>query len=857
MQKLSLNGAWKLERVKTGKIVPATVPGWTHSDLLRSGDLEDLFWRDNAKRALWVSGEDWRYFRDFEVSESLLKRPRLLLRCHGLDTLCRLSVNGKKLADTDNMYRVWEFDLRPFLRPGRNRIEALFKSVIPVINRAYKKHPLYQWEEADPARIPHYAYVRKAPYQFGWDWSPAIVGYGIWKEMEISGFSARFSDLRVVQHLSEKTCRLEITGAVDTTGTGHTVACRLRGAGKAVAQATAAVKNGRFRMELKLQQPRLWWPNGMGEAFLYELESSLVNQSGAVEDHDTKKIGLRNVELVREKDAWGHSFYFKVNGKPLWARGANWVPADSLAHKIAGSRTRKLVEEMAAQHMNILRVWGGGFYESDDFYDACDALGVLVWQDFMFACSTYPGYDKKYLANVKVEAEDNVRRLRHHASLCLWCGNNELEEGLVGSNPKRQMPVKDYNRLFCGLLPEVVRRLNPETPYTRSSGCSPGPRRDQEASRDPDHGDAHLWWLMNNVYQTARNIDANKLLNPNPDKAMEKRWDVVWGVVNGLDAYGQRQVIPRFASEYGKQSFPVMKTVRSFSLPSDQNPLHPVMEYHQRGSNGWMLENLLAKFMPSARFEGTVLLTQITQGENFRWLVESWRRSRPRCMGALHWTGNDCWPSVEWSTVDYYLRRKASFYIFRRFYSPLLISGEEDPKKLTCGLVVTNDGIADIPGRLDWRLTNLQGKKLLGGSFKFVAKACASSKAKKLNLKKEIEAAGRENVVLWMEWHGKDGSESSNAVFFAEPRKMPLAKADLKATVSRRRDGSFAVTLRTDKPALWAWVNVDDGETHWSDNYFHLSPGVAKRLVASTPGPMTLSQFRSRLKAGSLVDLYP
>jgi beta-mannosidase len=406
------------------------------------------------------------------------------------------------------------------------------------------------------------------------------VGYGIWKGIEIAGFSARLSDLKVVQRLSKKSCRLEISGAAEGAGLGWKVACGLRGGGKAVAAGEALVKNGRFRMVLKVSQPRLWWPNGMGEAFLYELETSLVNGAGSVEDHDTRRIGLRTIELIQKKDAWGQGFYFQVNGKPLWARGANWVPADSIPHTVDRQRTRRLVEEMVAQHMNMLRVWGGGLYESDDFYDACDELGVLVWQDFMFACSTYPAYDKKYLANVKAEAEDNVRRLRHHASLCLWCGNNELEEGLVGGNPERQMPVKDYNRLFCELLPEVLRRLDAVTPYTRSTGYSPGKRRDQEDSRDTDRGDAHLWWHMNNVYQTATAIDARKLLDPSPEKAMQARWNIVWGVVNGLDAYGQRDVIPRFCSEYGKQSFPVMKTVRSFSLPSDRNPLHPVMEFH-------------------------------------------------------------------------------------------------------------------------------------------------------------------------------------------------------------------------------------------------------------------------------------
>jgi beta-mannosidase len=865
----SLNGKWKLLLPGTGRSVDATVPGWNYTDLLKAGVIEDPYWRDNALRLRWVQDKDWHYHREFEIPSSFLGRDRILLRCRGLDTFCDLRLNGRLLAKTDNMYRTYEFDVKKHLRKGTNDISAVFRSVVPYINRKYKERPLYQWGEEDPKRTPHYAYLRKAPYQFGWDWSPSLAGAGIWKDIELVGIDgARILEVRQSQLHKNGKVRLTVAGRIEKYGNaaftvrmglsfnGRPVAGRSV-AGRQIAGRRIAVKNRDFAAVMEIERPELWWPNGSGDQPLYELRTELLDAAGTIVDTDIKKIGLRTIRLIEKKDRIGCSFFFEVNGLPVWGRGANWVPADCFPASISRERYRRLVGEMAAQNMNILRVWGGGLYESDDFYDACDETGILVWQDFMFACSVYPAYDKAYLANTRAEAVDNVRRLRHHASLCLWCGNNELEEGLVGSDPKRQMPVKDYNVLFDRLLPSVVMRFDPATPYIRSSGRAPGSRRDVVMARDVDNGDSHLWWVMSGLTDVVRRIDPAKLARLKGEKLLAAKYEIVWGVHNGLDKYQQLKILPRFASELGRQSFPVMKTVRSFTAPSDRNALHPVMEYRQMGSNAWMLREITERFMLPGRFEDQVLLSQIVQGEKFRWYVENWRRHRPRSMGALHWTCNDCWPAPEWSTVDYYLRRKASFYIFKRFYSPRLVTGEEDPEKLTCALSVVNDDRRDHPGVLAWRLTDCSGKALGGGSRKAVARACASTSLASVDLGPQAAKCGKENLMLWLDWAEAGRLVSSNLVMLREPKSMRLESPKIRIAVEKVSGDVFAVVMETDRPALWAWIEACGERTDWSDNYFHLRPGVRKRLTAKTAAPRSLGEFRRSVRTGSLRDFYP
>ncbi|MCX7934369.1 MAG: hypothetical protein N3A66_03820, partial [Planctomycetota bacterium] len=429
MQIFDLNGDWQVQAAGKGESLPAQVPGCIHLDLLRAGKIDDPYVRDNEKRVQWIGQTDWRYSRDFDLPGEILAHERVWLRCEGLDTIAEISLNGQRIAKTDNMFRTWEFEVKRRLRPGRNRLEISFTAAEPYAARLQAKRRLPTWGGGGRS------WLRKEPCNFGWDWGPTLITCGIWRPIRLAACNqARLAEVMIrqdhsrsrevglyLQILAEKWTNRPLAAAVAISYNGATVA-----------EAETALRADRGFLRLALKNPHLWWPRNLGEQPLYEVTVELLDADGALLDVATKRIGLRTLRLDRHKDRWGESFQFVANGVPFFAKGANWIPADTFAPAVTAERYRFLLESAAAANMNMLRVWGGGIYENDVFYDICDELGICVWQDFMFACSTYPTFDKKFMANVKAEAEDNVRRLRHHACLALWCGNNELEQGLVG-----------------------------------------------------------------------------------------------------------------------------------------------------------------------------------------------------------------------------------------------------------------------------------------------------------------------------------------------------------------------------------------------------------------------------------------
>jgi len=827
MQTQTLNGQWELSQVGRDDSFPASVPGCVHTDLLAAGAIEDPFFRDNELRTLWVGEADWTYRRTFEVTANLLEHERILLRCHGLDTIATVTLNGFVIGETDNMYRTWEFDVKPLLAPGINMLAITFTSAMTYVRERNARRPLPGWGIGQD-KLDTGSWIRKQPSNFGWDWGPMLVTCGIWKDIELVAFNtARLADVAIHQdHSQPGRVGLTVSAVAERTGEAPlTVHIAASFEGEVVAEASAPLgSDGSASIDLMIDDPELWWPNGLGDQPLYDLTVTLIGPDGQTLDFSEKRIGLRTLILDRHEDAWGESFQFVANGVPFFAKGGNWIPADTFVARLTPADYRRLLEDSAAANMNMIRVWGGGLYESDAFYDVCDELGLCVWQDFIFACTTYPGFDQDFLANVKAEAEDNVRRLRHHASLALWCGNNELEQGLVGPEwTDRTMSWKDYSAIFDTLLPDVVARLDPQTAYWPGSPHSPhGDRADWLS---PKWGDTHLWQ--------------------------------VWHGKEPFEWY--RTAYHRFVSEFGFQSFPEPRTTYGYTAPDDRNITSYVMEHHQRSRNGnaYIVHYMTDWFRMPSSFENWLWLSQILQAMGIKYAVEHWRRNMPRCMGALYWQINDCWPVASWASIDYPGRWKALHYLARRFYSPYLVSGVENQEQGTVALFVTSDDLDECPATLPWAVTDAAGETLDSGSLEITLPANGSLMVEALDLEAHLTARTPRDVMLWLDLEVDGEIVSSNFVSFARPKHLMLRQPNLAFTVEPAGERTFRVTLEVQHPALWTWLTLSEGEARFSDNFVHVRPDHPVEIMLTViDGPTTEDAVRRALVVQSLFDTY-
>ena len=824
MMKFDLNGEWILTQACKAERIKATVPGCVHTDLLAAGKIDDPFYRDNESRLQWIGEADWIYSRTFNLPADALKRERVLLRCDGLDTLATITLNGVRIGRADNMFRTWEFDVKTILRVGRNSIEVRFESPITRIQKRQKERPLPSW--SGPKEVQGRSWVRKEPCNFGWDWAPVLVTCGIWRDVQIVGFdTARLTDVHVRQdHSRRGTVGLTIITAAETAGPGRLSATvTVSHNGKTIAEATVPFRGRKTETRATVRNPQLWWPSGMGGQPLYDVNVDLFDGAGRLLDSQSRRIGLRTLQLVRKPDAWGESFCFAANGVPFFAKGANWVPPDPFAARIHRENYAKLLQGAADANMNMLRVWGGGIYENDVFYSLCDELGICIWQDFMFACATYPTFDAAFMKNVRAEFDDTIRRIRHHPCIALWCGNNELEMGLVADAwTDRQMSWKDYSRLFDKLLPTVAAKLDPERDYWPCSAHTPGENR--KNPNDPTRGDAHLW--------------------------------EVWHGRKPFEWY--RTCTHRFNSEFGFQSFPEPKTVRTFTAPEDRNVTAYVMEHHQRSGigNSTIMTYMLDWFRLPPDFEMTLWLSQVLQGMAMKYAVENWRRSMPRGMGTLYWQLNDCWPAASWSSIDYFGRWKALHYMARRFFAPLLISGVEDPAKGTVAVHVTSDLLARCEGTVSWRLTDVSGKDLDRGSKRIAIAARKNALVDTLQLGKHIERHGPRSLMLWLELMVDRKVVSTNFVSFARPKHMELPEPEIDVRIEPQRDGSFRLALATHKPALWVWLELEGVDARLSDSFFHLVPGRPVEVAVHPCRPVSAGRFEKLLRVRSLIDTY-
>lgn len=832
MNRMDLGGNWMVRQEGKGKAIKATVPGDVFGDLLKAGEISDPFYRDNELALKWVWEAGWEFSREFEVSPALLSRANVLLRCEGLDTFATILINGKKIAETDNQFRTYEFDVRKLLKPGTNSIVIRFASAFNYCNKKDKERKLPGWWGGGKGMCcAQFGWVRKSACNFGWDWGVKAPTCGIWRDISLLCFDGgRIEQVRIDQnHLQTGAVELAVAvGARELRAKGVSAEVTLALAGKTIATAAAAIKSAKGGasacVALKIAKPELWWPNTMGAQPLYDLTVVLKDANGNALDTQKKRLGLRTLCLDRHKDEWGESFQFVVNGVPYFAKGGNWIPVDGIMARRTPQLYRDLLTSCAQANMNMLRVWGGGIYEDDCFYELCDELGLTIWHDFMFACSTYPVFEKSFLENVRAEATDNVRRIRHHACIAFWNGNNELEQGLVKDTwTESSMSWKDYDKLFNKLLPEVIAAEDPQRDYWPGSPhTSLGDRTD---FNNPDSGDAHLW--------------------------------SVWHGKQPFEWY--RTCTHRFNSEFGFQSFPEPRTVYGYTAEADRNITSFVMEHHQRSGigNTTIMQYMLDWFRLPQGFDNLLHASQILQGMAMKYAVEHWRRSMPRGMGTLYWQINDNWPVASWSSIDYHGNWKALQYMAKKFNEPVLISGLEDWDKGTIEVHLTSDRQKAVSGEYRWTAFNTAGEILAEGGKKVKAAINADKVVDLIKLDKVIAGCGARNIMVNLQFTEENGSCEENLVLFARPKHLELAKdPGLTATVREAENNAFRITLQVKRPALWCWLDIDGMPARYSDNYLHLLPGKKYEITVTPSKKLTTAALGKALKIRSLVDTY-
>ncbi len=804
--RLNLDGPWQVAKAASGESLPATVPGCIHTDLLAAGKIPDPFYRENEKDVQWVGEADWVYQRSFPVPESVLKSDRVLLRCEGLDTFADVKINGQEVGRADNMFRAWEFDAKPVLRAGQNTIEITFTSPMPYIREHQAKRVLYEWAgEHEPKGR---AWVRKEPCNFGWDWGPVLVTCGIWRNIGLEAFNkARFQEVVILQHHTGGEVELEVQLSAEVVRpTPLTAMVSLSREGKTIASRQVTLQGGKASATLGVPHPELWWPAGMGRQPLYEVSARLLEERGKMLDHVERRIGLRTLKLLPPDTE--NPLRFEVNGVSFFAKGANWIPADAFANRVTPEILRRYVQDAVAVNMNTLRFWGGGYYEEEELFNACDELGVCVWLDFKFGCSSYPAFDDAFMENVRLEARDNLRRLRHHPCIAVWCGNNEIGLMVKDQWSDSSMGRADYDKLFKNLLADQVKELAPQANYVSGS---------------PDCGDTHYW--------------------------------LVWHGGKTFDAY---RSFTGFPSEFGFQSFPEPKTVRAYTTEADRaSVVTPVMEWHQRSPKGnEKIRDMIPRyFNPPKDFDSTLWLSQIVQAYGIKIGAEYWRQTMPKSMACVYWQYNDCWPVASWSSVDYFGRWKALHYLARRFYAPILVSGLEDPKNGTIDVYVTSDRLAACQGTLSCTVTDLEGTALAQESLALDIPARTSVKAKTLDLNPQVQKAGANNLLAWLKLVIDGQVVSENLVTLVPPKDMKLPNPNLKTTIEKST-GAFLVTVSAEKPALWVWLELEGVDARFSDNFVQLSAGGTAQILVHPAKSLGAAEFEQNLRVRSLVDTY-
>ncbi|MFV0378318.1 MAG: beta-mannosidase [Mangrovibacterium sp.] len=807
-----LKGDWQFAEAGTNDWLPATVPGCVHTDLLANGKIEDPYYRLNEHDLQWIDKKDWSYKTNILVDAPLLEFDRIILEFNGLDTYADVSLNGQPLLSSDNMFREYIVDVKSFLKIGDNELLVTFRSPIKEGIKKYDANPYWVPVSGnDLAEIGQVeggkmvsVYTRKAGYHFGWDWGPRLVTSGIWRPVYLRAWNeARVTDLQIFQHeVSKDKATFTAQVTVDAQE-AKAATINIEIAGQVLAKANVQLQAGvaDYRVDFEIANPKLWWTNGLGEQHLYIIDAKMDignHYTGA-----SRRIGIRTLKLVRNKDDKGTSFYVELNGVPVFMKGANYIPNDIFPSRVTHQMYVNVINTAKTSNMNMLRVWGGGIYENDEFYHLCDEAGILVWQDFMFACAMFPG-DQAFLDNVKAEAEDNIKRLRNHPSLAIWCGNNEILAAWFGWGWKKQEEAKSqenadkiyatYQEIFHKILPEAVAQYDPDRFYWASS-----PSSGTGIPADLVNGDEHFWG--------------------------------VWWGKEPFSNYATH--LARFMSEYGFQSFPELKTVKQYAIPEDYDILSEVMKSHQRSSigNETIEYYLLQDYKKPKDFESFLYVNHVLQAEGIKFALEGHRRAMPYCMGSLYWQINDVWPVASWSSTDYYQRWKALQYYVKKGFAPVLVSPFREGGKLKVNVV--SDKLEPLKATLKLRVIDFEGKLIWDESKSIEIPANSSACYFEADEAAFLKGKDAKSQLLVCELFDGDQKIGCNNFYLTQVKNLSLTAPKVEYT-AEPAEGGFKLILKTDKLAKNLYLTIGDEEGFFSDNYFDLLPGEEQSITLKT-----------------------
>jgi beta-mannosidase len=829
MLRIDIDKKWEFCQSGKDNWLPATVPGTVHTDLFANKVIKDPFYRLNEKELQWIDKADWEYKTIFSADDEVLSHERIELIFEGLDTYAKVVLNGTVILEADNMFRTWKIDVTGKIRQGENKLSVLLESPTRKGLEALKAYGFQLAADNDQSETGEMGtdkvspYVRKAPYHFGWDWGPRLVTSGIWRPVYLQAWNgARMEDIQVITNeLSPEKAML--TAKVKIVSYEK---CKIS---LNLFSNDSLVYSGKWKLEigvnlvevpLILNNPRLWQPNGLGKQNLYSFKVELVDKKEVLETKEVK-TGLRTVKLIQQPDpdGKGKSFYFEVNGKPVFAKGANYIPNDVFLTRVTPDKYEFIVKSAAEANMNMLRVWGGGIYENDLFYDLCDKYGIMIWQDFMFACAMYPG-DDAFLENVRQEAIDNVRRLRNHPCLVLWCGNNEIEIAWGQYEEKRgwgwkQRYTEDqqkviwsaYDTLFHHILPEVINKEDSDRPYWHSS---PSAGMGQLASYETTSGDMHYW-----------------------------------GVWHGQQPFSDfRKYKARFMSEYGFQSFPEFNSVQKYTLPGDYNIESEVMMSHQRSGIGNLRirQYMTGEYKIPTDFEQFLYVGQLLQAEAIKIAIESHRSIMPYCMGSLYWQINDCWPVASWSGIDYYGRWKALHYFAKEAFKPTVLVFNESDGFLK-GYVVTDDHpnqkmqvamkLVTFSGKVEWQ--TIRDVEMTSQTNLFLHKRTGEI----------IGKTDTSGVVLVTELRMGNKILDRDFHYFVKPEHLDLKDPGIRTEITEK-DGMIEILLTSQSLAKNVFLYGHGISGQFSDNFFDILPG--SKVLVTIPKDEAPADLKSKLK---------
>ncbi len=834
---MELNDQWQFRQVGWETWLPAQVPGTVHTDLFVNQKIGDPFYRTNERDQQWIDKVDWEYCTTFDLGEQLMKKENIRLIFDGLDTYADVYLNGTKILAADNMFRQWQVDCRPLLKRTGNNLNIYFHSPVkidlPKLEALGYQLPAVndQSENGGLGDKKISVFARKAGYHYGWDWGPRFVTSGIWRPVHLLGWDkARINDIQIIQKRvdqdrAELSAVLEIESTADRTAM---VSIQLNERPDVRAQRSVRLAQGMNRVPLDFQidRPQLWWCNGLGEPHLYHLTAQLrIGKSLC--DERLLSFGVRTLQVIQQPDQWGKSFYFELNGVPVFAKGANYIPNDNFLPRVTDERYEQMVKAAGDANMNMLRVWGGGIYENDIFYDLCDQYGIMVWQDFMFACSMYPG-DEAFLASVKAEAIDNVKRLRNHPCLALWCGNNEIDAAWSHDTPggwgwkerfSEQLRTKlwnDYEAIFHQLLPKVIAEYDPKTFYWPSSPLADW---NQRASYNSTSGDVHYW-----------------------------------GVWHGREPFENFKTrIGRFMSEYGFQSFPEFKTIKSYAIPADWDINSEVMMAHQRSGigNQRIKEYMDMYYRNPKDFASLLYVGQVLQAEGIRSAIEAHRRSMPFCMGSLYWQLNDCWPVASWSSIDYFGRWKALHYFVRKAYQEILIVPTIEHEKFQVWVV--SDRLQPFDAQLMFEIVNFEGERLWDASRAITVPGNSSQLYFETNVDELLKGMDRRRIVFRAALVDRERPMAENLYYFLPAKELDLPHPKIDMNVAEIAEG-YRIQLSSDLLAKHVYLFLDEVDGFFSDNYFDLLPG--QTVTIHFLCDQKIANFESKLRIMTLRDSY-